>query len=391
VPALPGHDPLSRFRALIAARLGLSFEPSRLSGLSEVLERRAGERALDVASYVGQLEVGLEPLGLAELARDLTVSETYFFRHVQQFDALRAIVTKNQGRAAGSWPSLLSAGCASGEEAYSLAIALRETSPDRMPSVLAIDVNPSAFNRGRAGRFSAWSLRETPEPTRTRWFREDGRFFELDPSIRDCVRFREANLVVDDPIAFQPNAYDVIFCRNVLMYFTASQSRDAVARLYRALVPGGYLFLGSAETLRGTSHDFELCQEHGAFYYQKKPIRAAKRGELATDSSEPGWASPRATTSEQDGATERNHTQENTVAISRGDEAGGRWPASGDPPWAVVIARASARVVELSSPQHERSPEPMNPVGSSRAVVEPPANDTGPIGLRSDLRESLEM
>jgi chemotaxis protein methyltransferase CheR len=84
------------------------------------------------------------------------------------------------------------------------------------------------------------------------------------------VRFELRNLADDDPRLWQPEAYDVIFCRNVIMYFTPDACRRTVARLTRSLLPGGYLFLGHAETLRGLSQDFHLHHTHGTFYYQRK-------------------------------------------------------------------------------------------------------------------------
>ena len=92
----------------------------------------------------------------------------------------------------------------------------------------------------------------------------------LDETIRTSVRFEGHNLVEDDPEIWQPKAYDAIFCRNVIMYFTEEAGKSLVARITRALVPGGYLFLGHAETLRGLSHDFHLLHTHGTFYYQRK-------------------------------------------------------------------------------------------------------------------------
>ncbi len=84
------------------------------------------------------------------------------------------------------------------------------------------------------------------------------------------VSFEERNLAEDDPVLWQPDVFDIIFCRNVVMYFTPSQARALIARVERALAPGGFLFLGSAETLRGLSQAFHLRHTHGTFYYQRK-------------------------------------------------------------------------------------------------------------------------
>jgi chemotaxis protein methyltransferase CheR len=124
------------------------------------------------------------------------------------------------------------------------------------------------------GVYSAWALRETPAESQRRWFREVGREFELEPKIRVGVTFREANLAQESNDLWAPQAYDVVFCRNVLMYFTSDNAQALVARLTRALAPGGYLFLGHAETLRGLSNEYHLCHTHGTFYYQRRPAQS---------------------------------------------------------------------------------------------------------------------
>ena len=137
-------------------------------------------------------------------------------------------------------------------------------------SVLGIDVNPTALAKAARGVYSYWSLRETPEEMKRRWFVADGKEHGVDPSLRAAVRFEEHNLVDDEPAFWRPHSYDVIFCRNVLMYLTPERASAVVARFARALVPGGYLFLGHAETLRGLSRDFNLRHTHATFYYQLK-------------------------------------------------------------------------------------------------------------------------
>ena len=98
----------------------------------------------------------------------------------------------------------------------------------------------------------------------------EGRDGVLDDRVRAAVRFEQRNLTEDDVAFWNQPPFDVIFCRNVLMYLTPASAKAVVARLWRALAPGGYLFLGHAETLRGLSSDFHLCHTHGTFYYQRK-------------------------------------------------------------------------------------------------------------------------
>jgi chemotaxis protein methyltransferase CheR len=172
---------------------------------------------------------------------------------------------------------LLSAGCASGEEAYSLAIVMGENAGLPDTQILGIDVNPTALEKARKGRYTPWSLRAVPPPIRRRWFTNEGRDVVLDPKLRARVKFERRNLVVDDPVLWRPNSFDAVFCRNVMMYFAPDVMAQVVRRIAQSLVPGGYLFLGSAETLRGVSTEFQLRESHGTFYYQRTLDEAQQR------------------------------------------------------------------------------------------------------------------
>jgi chemotaxis protein methyltransferase CheR len=265
---------LGRFRAGIADRLGLQFEDERLDWLSTVLQRRTSASRMRVSDYLSALERDPSRDELAALGRELTVPETYFFRNPEQFDALKQVVLPERftARAVERRLRVLSLGCASGDEAYSLAIAIRDCVPDPLweVDVTGVDINPSLVGQARRARFTAWALRQTAEADRQRWFRPEGREFVLDDRIRGAVRFEERNLNDDDPGFWQRATYDVVFCRNVMMYFSRTAAEALVGRIARALAPGGYLFIGHAETLRGLSTAFHLRHTHGTFYYQRR-------------------------------------------------------------------------------------------------------------------------
>ncbi len=264
---------VEQFRSIVARYLGLAFEDAKLGFLSEVLHARARENHETPEGYLARL-ANPSTAEIGALAEALTVGETYFFRNSAQFAALTGLVLPDRIRERGARKQLrlLSAACSSGEEAYSLVIAARGVLPDPgwTIAVRAVDLNPAALRRAAAGRFSNWAFRETSEELQRTWFTRDGRDLVLDDRIRTAVQFEQRNLTVDDPDLWQPAAYDVIFCRNVLMYFAPEVAQGVVARIERALAPGGYLFLGHAETLRGISQQFHLCHTHGTFYYQRR-------------------------------------------------------------------------------------------------------------------------
>jgi chemotaxis protein methyltransferase CheR len=267
---------LDDFRAVLARRFGWCFVDARAALLGEVLEhrhKRTGRGAAAYLAFLDSADVGDAALAaeLRTLARELTVGETYFFRHREQFCAFEEVALPDRLAASERPLRILSAGCASGEEVWTLAILLSEHAlgPERA-SIRGVDVNPAALERAAAAHYSDWSLRETPADTRRRWFRPAGRDHRLVDALRPLVSFEERNLSCPDPELWAPGSYDVVFCRNVMMYFAPEVAQALVARIRRALRPGGYLFLGHAETLRGLSQDFALRHTHNTFYYTRK-------------------------------------------------------------------------------------------------------------------------
>lgn len=267
-------------RDALAQRLGLHFDDSKLDYLRDVLAHRLLATGLSEMDYILALaaEAGLDELGA--LARELTVPETYFFRHTAQFSVLRDTALPAAIRhAAGRRPvRILSAGCASGEEAYSIAMLVRDMNIDpRSVAIRAVDINPAPLKKAREGRYSSWALRETPPELRARWFKREGNDFLISEDIRRAVSFEQHNLTDPQNGVWLPGSYDIVFCRNAIMYLTVEKMREVVALIEQALVPGGYFFLGHAETLRGLSDTFTLCQGHGSFYYRRAgEKRAAK-------------------------------------------------------------------------------------------------------------------
>jgi chemotaxis protein methyltransferase CheR len=252
----------------------MQFDDAKLGFLGEVLQRRVQKRKCSSDAYLWTLEEESSIDELGPLALELTINETYFFRNIEQFHALADIALPER-MSAQREPKvlrLLSAGCASGEEAYSIAITIAETIVDPSWDIVirAVDLNPAALERAVRARYPAWAMRETPPDVQRRWFRPEGREMILAERARAAVKFEAKNLAADDPDLWRPAAYDAIFCRNVMMYFAAAQAQAMLARIARALAPGGFLFLGHAETLRGISDEFHLRHTHETFYYVRK-------------------------------------------------------------------------------------------------------------------------
>jgi chemotaxis protein methyltransferase CheR len=282
---------LDRFRRAITRRLALHFDVMPPGDLVGTLNRRVRSRGVTVDAYLAWLESASSDGDVAALARELTVGETSFFRNIEQFHALREVVVPALLRRGGrSRPvRILSAGCASGEEAYSIEMTLRAMD-EKAPTawdILAVDVNPAAIEKARRGVYTSWALRDTPPDMQGRWFRADGGTLEIDGRIRDAVRFEQRNLAVEAGDPWRPGAYDIVFCRNVLMYFTRTAAEAVVARIERSLAHDGILFLGHAETLRGLSQGFALREANGAFYYQREAYSGATESARAGSSTPP--------------------------------------------------------------------------------------------------------
>jgi chemotaxis protein methyltransferase CheR len=276
----PAAAEIESFRGLVAERLGLYFEDSKLDFLADVLRQRMEDSACHqfsayqkrISSFAGERNE------IRALAEQLTVGETYFFRYAEHFQAFVELVLPSRIRARGADHRLriLSAACASGEEPYSMAILIRERFPELESwdiRILGFDVNPLVVGKALRAKYSPWSLRETPENLQLKYFHGHGRDFQLDKAIRAAVTFEERNLAVNDPLFWQRDAFDAVFCRNVTMYFTMEVTRSVIARIAQSLAPGGYLFLGHAETLRAVSNEFHLRHTHETFYYQRREGR----------------------------------------------------------------------------------------------------------------------
>lgn len=323
-PAPPQE--VARFRALLADRLGLAFDEHKLATLARVLDScSGGDRHRILADLAGNAPP--DSL-LAHLASELTVTETYFYRNSDQLRAFGELALPHRQQLRGQ-AVVLSAGCASGEEPFSLAMVARSYGREAGLSLHAFDANPAMLARAARARYSTWSLRELPVDARAAWFRHDGEHFQLAQEIQRAVHFEQRNLALDDALFWQPDRFDIVFCRNVLMYFTPQQAQAAVARIAHALAPGGYLFLGHAETLRGLSNDFQLCHSHGTFYYRRKDGASHEAAALP-------WAGVMAPPS----------------------PSAPRQLLAPDPLWAEQIDRASRRIDTLANGTRTATPRP---------------------------------
>lgn len=268
-----------RFRDLLYTRAGLDYPERKRADLAHSLNlalRASGLPDLET------LYTNITASGAAwdMLVTNVTIGETYFFRNAPQFAALREHILPDvlARRATTRGVRLWSAGCATGEEPYSLAMTLCDMVPDRNTwqfSILASDINPDFLARAEAGLYGSWSFRETPAAMQTRFFTPDGPRWRLQTEIRRMVRFMRLNLAEATYPAITNGtcALDIILCRNVTIYFDTATTRQVISRLYQALVPGGWLIVGHAEPQAGVYDQFEVHNFPDTVVY-RKPLNA---------------------------------------------------------------------------------------------------------------------
>lgn len=287
-----------RFRELVLERSGLYFpEKKRVDLESGLLKALAGSAVSplndshNLDQYYQLLHDKSNPAGRAEMERlinFLTVGETYFFRDEGQFNALTskvlpALIARKRAAAAAIGPNiqpqlrLWSVGCATGEEAYSLAIILKELLPDIDHwhiLILATDINQDSLARAREALYSDWSFREArAKAGQARYFNFDSatRRYALRDDIRQMVTFAPLNLVEDEYPALHNNtvSIDLILCRNVTIYFTEEDTRLIVQRFYDALVQDGWLVVGHSEPSPAVYGAFQPRTLPNTLLYQK--------------------------------------------------------------------------------------------------------------------------
>jgi chemotaxis protein methyltransferase CheR len=272
-------DHLSQFGDLIARTMGLNFPQEHCDELRRGLAGAAREFGFsDLGACLDRLLSG--PLTQAQiqvLAAHLTIGETYFFREPQTLralatDVLPELIRVRRGkRRLRIW----SAACCSGEEPYSLAILLHEALPDLDDwdvTIVATDINAQALRKAAAGSYGEWSFRDAPAGLKERYFTRaaDGRYV-IAPRIRKLVSFGYLNLVDEAYPSLVPDAaaMDLIFCRNVLMYFTPSQISKVIAKLRHTLVEGGWLVVSPSEASHSLFAGFATENFPGAILYRK--------------------------------------------------------------------------------------------------------------------------
>ena len=237
------------------------------AGKRELVQARLSKRLRrlgidDFNDYVKRVTDDPSGLELSFMVDMLTTNLTFFFREADHFDYLKREVLERSAR--GSRIRIWSAGCSSGEEAYSIAMVVRQVLGDsnwKDVMILATDISSRMLDIARAGMYRESRFRDTPVDLREKYFRrlrdkgED--VYKAREEITTLVRFNRLNLAGPWPMK---GSFDVIFCRNVMIYFDKKAQVELVNRLYEFLMPQGVLMVGHSESLTGIKHDFNYVR-----------------------------------------------------------------------------------------------------------------------------------
>jgi len=288
----PPNELVAGLALLLQQRVGLQMRPEAQGSLRLALLARFEDPSPPPVPPSGYLQLLQSPAGDEELRRLLplvTVGKTHFFRDPRQFQALAELLPGllQARRAEGRPLTVWSAGCATGEEPYTIAMVAAEAGaqPGEL-ELLATDVNPEAAAFAMAGRYPERRTRDVPEPLRGRYFEGDGGERVVGPRLRGLLSGVRTHNLVSQPFP-RPlsGSWDLVFCRNVIIYFDTPTAQAVLGRFLAGLAPGGWLFLGYSESLFRMFEGFELSEVGGAFLYRRPeagPAQAAPPREPRT-------------------------------------------------------------------------------------------------------------
>ncbi len=284
----PGNPAYLKIRDLIYRISGIYHSEGKLYLLiSRCARRMIALGVANPAEYLEHLTThGNRDAELRLLLNEITIGETYMFRHPAQLEALRNVILpqilQTKGVIGLKRLRFWCAGCSSGEEPHTLAMFLLEEKDKLLAGwscdILASDLNDNSLETARAGIYGEYALRSTSEALRRRYFRDVGdKKLQANDLLKSQIRFERINLRDDSKMLFQ-KGMDVIFCCNVLIYFDLASKRRVVQHFYSNLLPGGYLLLGHAESLFQVDDSFRLVHFPGTTAYCKPATMQAGGG-----------------------------------------------------------------------------------------------------------------
>jgi chemotaxis protein methyltransferase CheR len=270
-PSVPAGS-AELLRDLIHANAGIYFDESNfylmIDKLTPLMESLKSRSLLDFYFFLKQRPHFSDDW--RRVIDALSVQETYFCREMDQIDSLVNVIVPKWFEQTNTLLRIWVAACASGEEAFTIAIALEEAGFGRHPiQIVASDASQAALEKARAGMFRERAFRNTPPEIRSRYFKQGRDHWVLSPTIMSRVRFERVNVIMPSETAELASS-PVIFCRNVFIYFSDEVIARTVRTFAERMPVGGNLCVGASESLLRLTHDFDLQQIGNAFVYVRK-------------------------------------------------------------------------------------------------------------------------
>jgi chemotaxis protein methyltransferase CheR len=271
-----------RLAKIIYERAGIHFPENKKYVLESRLARRLEELECDsYDEYITFLTIGpYKDDEFQEMFNKITINETSFFRNEPQLEVFEKTVLPQliEARQTAKRLRLWSAACSTGEEPYTLAMQVHRSLGLRLQDwrveILGTDISEKVLESAASGQYTDYSMRTTNPLAKQRYFKQDGAFWNVDPTIKSMVNFELHNLK-DRLAAKRHGKWDVIFCRNVMIYFDDAMKSQVVNMFADQLADDGWLFIGHSETLRGLNTPFEQVNVPHGFCY-RKAIHAGK-------------------------------------------------------------------------------------------------------------------
>ncbi len=262
---------LERLSHMIKDYCGLSFN-ERLSTLKKKVSNRVEELGVSFCEYCDYLI--RYPLEWDIMIELVTINETYFYREENQLiECSEVVLPLLKKRRFGRPLRIWSAACSTGEEPYTLAMLIQETGlfPPGAVEIIATDINKKVLDKANKGWYhqGSFAFRRIPENLLSKYFTPKDSGYQIRDSIKKMVKFQYLNLLNQQKTA-QIGEVDVIFCRNVLIYFDQETTKQVIGSLHKNLSQDGFLFLGHAESITDTDLGFQKACSDKTFYYRKE-------------------------------------------------------------------------------------------------------------------------
>jgi chemotaxis protein methyltransferase CheR len=269
-------------RDFIHEKCGIFFPENKMYLVTNRLVRRMAELGIkSYRDYFYQVKYDASLVEFNQLMNLITTNETSFFRNEPQLlsfsDEVLPLLIQQKSHDKGTKTlRIWSAGCSTGEEPYTLAAIILE----RLKSlagwnveIIANDISEAVLQKARLGEYSGITLRNMKPDILNKYFTKNGENYRVNKELRALVKFSHLNL--NDPVKITMNAnFDVVFCRNVMIYFSEEVKIGLVRNFYNSLRPGGYFYIGHSETLHGVSKAFKLVYFKNALVYHKEVVGA---------------------------------------------------------------------------------------------------------------------